>query len=198
MRRRKIRRQTMGKEAVKHSGTFVANVGNGSAAGVLTAIVTNVGLRLNTGATSTIQAQANTSNTCMVGDIIKYIDFCIEVCARGITVYPDAQDNGWLEYAIVKQKEGDVTIATTNLGTKTLGDICTQVFRGDCLWTGCIPVGAQQPNSLDIKIKLPKVFTKMQQGSKLQLLTFMRSSNSADVRTTSHRLVLSYRYKCYN
>ncbi len=198
MRRKRIRRQTLGMQSVKHSASFLGNIGNGNGVQTFTPIVTDVGVRLDTGATSTIKSQATTGNTCNVGDVVKYLNLCIEICARGITTYPDAQDNGWLEYAIIKEKETDITPTTANLGTKQLGDICTQVFRGDCMWTGCIPVGAQQPNSLDLKIKIPKIQTKLQQGSKIKLLYFFRSSNSADVRTTSHRIVIACNYKCYS
>ncbi len=187
----------MGLQAVKKSGTLIGNIGNGSAITNFVLASTDVGARLNTGSTSQIKDSQTTSTLCNVGDVIKYVNICLEICARGITTYPDAQDNGWLEYAIIKQKETDITPTTTNLSIKTLGDIATQIWRGDCLWTGCVPVGAQQPNSLDIKIKVPKIVQKFQQGTQLRLLFFFRSSNVADVRTDSHRFVVSTMYKCY-
>ena len=76
--------------------------------------------------------------------------------------------------------------------------MCTKVFRGDCIHSGCVPVGAQNPITIDMMIKIPKVFQKMQQGSLLRLFMFYRSVNLTDVRTDSHRLIASAIYKVYN
>jgi len=83
------------------------------------------------------------------------------------------------------------------LGLHTLGDVATKQYRGDTIFTGCIPVGAQQSNSLDLKIKIPANKVKLQLGSNLQLFCHFRSVDSADLRTNSHKLIMSALYKLY-
>lgn len=198
-RHRRIVRRTMGKEGIRKSTTIVANIGQGSATvASLTIATTDVGARTTLGAATTIRDSQTNDNIANVGDIIKYINLCIQVGARWITGdVATKDDNGWLEYAIIKYNKGVDVPAVTNIGTKTLGDICTKVFRGDCLWTGCMPIGSAQPNTLDIRIKIPKVHVKMQQGSITALYFWFRSVNTADVRTDSHRIIASALYKCY-
>lgn len=194
--RRRIKRQTMGKDAIKKSSTAIIVFGQGSTVSRHTVIVANTGTRDLSGATQTIRAEQDTDKTCNIGDIIKYLNICMAISPRADAGMED-DNNGWLEYAIIKHKEVRQGITSTQLGLHSLMDVCTKAFRGDCLWTGCLPVGQQQPNSLDLKIKLPKVFTKIQLGSELEILYHFRSANSADVRTNSHKLVSTVQYKCY-
>ncbi len=198
--RRRIRRATLGKTAIKHSRSKVANIGQGTVVITpMTIATTNVGTRIASGATTVLQDASDTAQTVMVGTVIKYVNICIQCGPRWVTGdVPTADDNGWLEYVIVKNKTTQLAPATTNLGTKTLADICTTNFRGDVLFTGCMPIGAQQPSSLDLKIKLPKQFCKFQWGSVLTLFCQFRSVSSTDVRTDSHRLVTSTLFKGYN
>jgi len=197
--RHRVRRQTMGKDAIKKSMTKVHVIGQGTGAipqHVL--VVTDVGSRIASGATTDILAKQDTGNVCNVGNIIKYINICIEAGSTNVTGdVPTPDDNGWLEYAIVKSKEATIAPAITNIGTRTLGDICTTDFRGDVIFTGCLPIGASQTSAVDIKIKLPKIFTKMQWGSKLLLYIWNRSVNTTDVRTNSLKVITSALYKVY-
>jgi len=196
--RHRIRRQTMGKDAVKKSTTLVANIGNGSAAMFTHILVsTDVGVRNIQGATETIKDTADTDNVCNVGDIVKYLNICIQVGPRD-DPGPENNNNGWLEYGIVKYKEVFQTATVANLGLHTLADVLTKSFRGDVLWTGCMPVGNNQPNSIDLKIKLPKIVTKMQIGTFVSLFCAFRSTDATDLRTDSHRIISSALYKVYS
>ncbi len=198
--RHRIRRATMGKDAVKHSGTILLNTGSGATViPSFTIARVNVGDRIASGTTTNLQENITTGNVVQVGDIIKYVNLCFEVGSRneggGATM---AEDNGWLEYGVVKVKEANIPPSTTNIGTKMLADILTTNYRGDVLFTGCIPVGASQPNSLDLKLKMPRVWQKMQWGSKLLLFFYFRSVLSTDVRTDSTRVIISSLFKSYS
>jgi len=198
MPRHRIRRQTMGKDPIKKATTLLDNIGQGSGSVYAhNLIVTGAGSRSTTGATQTIRDTASTADVCNVGDIVKYVNICVQVGNRSLEMQENDDDNGWVEYAIVKHKEVAQNPATTNLGVQTLQDVCTKAFRGDCIWTGCIPIGSQQPNSLDIKLKLPKIFTKMQIGSTLTFYAHFRSVNSTDLRSDSLRIVTTAQYKVY-
>jgi len=197
MRHKRIVRRTMGKDAVKKSGTRLRNTGPGAAAIADHLLVfTSAGDRTAAGSATVINNPSTIDSACNVGNVIKYLNLCIEVASRNVTD-PDEFDNGWLEYGIVKSKEGQVTPLTTNLGTSTLGDVLTKAFRGDVLWTGCIPVGRNQPMVVDLKIKIPKIFCKLQLGSTLTLYYYTRGVSAADVRTDSYRVLTSFNYKCY-
>lgn len=189
----------MGKDPIKKSTTLVANIGTGSA-GITSHVFidTDVGGRNLAGAAQTIRDNQTTSNICNVGNIIKYVNLCIQVASRNVTGdVPTPDDNGWLEYAIVKHKEVRQTMSIAGIGTETLMTLAARAFRGDCLWTGCLPLGASQPNSMDMRIKVPKIFTKLQIGSSMEILVWFRSTNTTDLRTDSTRVLLSSQYKCY-
>ncbi len=194
--RHKIIRRTMGKEPIKKATTFIATVGTASTPTAVTLAICPT--RSSTGADVTIRDDQDTSNQCNVGDIIKYVNICIEVGPRiEQGAQTDIDNNGWLEYAVVYQKERSLDIPATQLGLQTLGAVATKMYRGECFYTGCIPVGAQQPNVLDIKIKIPKNFIKFQLGSNFKIYCYFRSVNSADIRTDSHKLIVSSIYKNY-
>jgi len=195
-RRRKIKRVTMGKDPIKHSATKVSTIGNGSLVGAQTLISTNAGDRSLDGGLKVIQAQANTGNIVMVSSIVKYITVHFQSAITDAGVAINSQ--GWLEYAVVWRDEVLITPPTTNLGTLTLGDICTQMFRGDCITTGNFPVSVNLPNSHSIQIKLPKKAVKWRLGDQLILFTIFRSATVTDVDTTSTRLLASSNFKVYN
>ena len=194
-RRKRIIRRTMGKDAIKKSFTLIDNIGNGSPVGVLPAII--VPGRNDAGGVAVIRDTQNTSTTCNVGDVVKYVNFIIQVGARSQAQMEDDDNNGWLEWAVVFQKENVPSIPTTNLGVKNLGMIAMASFRGDCLMTGQFPVGTTQPMTQEISIKIPKTKVKLQLGSSMILFTIFRSVNVTDLRTDSHRAVVSTFYKNY-
>ncbi len=196
MRHKRIIRRTLGKEPIKKSVTKVDTIGNGSNVNGIT-LLFSASSRSATGDTTTVRDDQNTGSTANIGDICKYMNICIEAGNRA-DVEPNAEDNnGWLEWAIVYQKETSGFPGNTNLGTQTLGDICAKTFRGNCLLTGCIPVGNTQPIAQDITIKIPKNYIKVQQSSIMQLFYYFRSVNSTDLRTDSLKVILSAMYKLY-
>lgn len=199
MRRRRFRKTTIGKDAIKHSTTLLANIGQGTAAPTALSIYdTDAGTRSTTGSNLVVRDDADIRGTVNVGNIVKYINVCIQVGPRWITGdVATKDDNGWLEWALVLQTEQKQAMLATNLGVQTLGDIANKQYRRNCLYTGCIPIGAQQPNALDMKFKIPPKWQKLQIGANLQLFVHYRSVNSTDVRTDSHRVLLSSIYKCY-
>lgn len=189
----------MGMVPTKKSRTVIANIGTGSAINTFTVAITDVGLRSTTGSTQTIKADASTNNILNVGDKIKYVNLKIQTGARNVTGdVPIPDDNGWVEWAFVIQKEVNATMATTNIGTQTLGDTATKQFRGNCIMTGSFPVGNVQPNQETIIIKIPKSYVKFQIGTMYALFSIFRSVNSTDSRTDSHRHVVSCQYKSYS
>ncbi len=194
MARRRLRLATF-KDPLKHSSTLLANVGSGSVPSVHTVFFTDVGARLATGATQVIKDTAATDATCNAGDIIKFVNICIQCAPRGLD---NVANNGWLEWAIVSQSENTQLMGLTSLGTQTLGDTANKQYRNNCLLTGCIPLGLNQGNSLDLKIKIPPKWTKLRVGSILMLFVYFRSQSSTDVRTDSHRIVLSSIFKAYS
>ena len=189
----------MGKDPIKHADTLVSNVGNATVPQPF--LVIDVQGRNIDGGLQAFRNFVDNKNLCVAGDVVKYVNFCIEAVARELPMENDdaSQNNAWLEWALVMTKEATQTvIPNTNTGTRTLGDIAIAMFRGDCLITGCIPVGAYQPIVQDLKIKLPNNKVKMQVGTNLTLWTKLRTISAADVRTDSHRLVLSTIYKSYS
>ncbi len=193
--RHKIRRVTMGKDAIKKSATLIALIGPSSAISAFTLIDVAGGGRLASGNTKIIRQEQDTASECKVGDICKYVNIRIQTGPTGET--PEDDNSGWLEWCVVKSKENLVNLTSANLGVKTLGDIATQFYRGDCLLTGAIPVGGDQPSMADIVIKIPKIFCKMQIGSSLTLFFHFRSVNSASVATDINKTVASTFYKLY-
>jgi len=195
--RHKIKRRTLGKEPIKKSVTQVNTIGNGSNVNGLT-LLFSASSRSATGDTTTVRDSQSTGSDANIGDICKYVNICIEAANRADDQGNDAVDNnGWLEWAVVYQQETSGFPAVTNLGTNTLGDICVKTFRGNCLLTGCIPVGALQPITQDITIKIPPKYCKVQQSSIMQLFYYFRSVNSTDLRTDSTKTVISAIYKLY-
>ena len=191
------RRLTMGKTPIKHASALVANTGQGAGSYFTHQIyVTDVGARNVGGGVLTIKDSATTGNTINVGDIVKYVNCCIE-CGPRTTTDPLSDNIAWLEWALVFQNERDANPNVSNIGVATLGVICTNFYREDCLMTGCFPIGSQQSMSVDLKFKLPKKCVKIRLGYVLNLLCFVRTVDSTDTRTDSHRLMVSSMFKSY-
>jgi len=193
-RHRKLRLSVL-KTGVKHSSTLLANIGSGSIPSVHSVYFTEVGIRSLTGGNQVTKEQANTAGQCNVGDIVKYVNICIQCAPRLINV---EDNNGWLEWAVVRQAEVTGLMGTTQLGTQTLMDTAQKQFRNNVFLTGCFPLGMNQGNTLDLKLKIPKTWEKLLIGSILILFAYFRSVDSTDTRTDSHRLVVSSIYKAYS
>ncbi len=183
----------MGKEAIKKSATLISLIGPSTPPDRLDLIT--VPIRSTDGSTVPIRDDQNTGTDANVGDIVKYINIRVQTGPADETSEDDT--SGWLEWAIVKFKETSSSPGIANTGIKTLGDICMSKYRGDCLLTGAIPVGGDQPSVLDIALKVPKVFIKMQLGSKLSFFFYFRSVNQASTSTTLNRCITSTYYKLY-
>ncbi len=196
MVRRRVR-LTRGKLAIQHSDSIIANTGQGSAPATFVVSRTDVGARTLTGATQNIQAEGATDEKCQVGDLIKYVNLFIQHCPRP-NVGSTSNRTGWLEWAFVCVKESEAPVLATLMGTQTLGDVCTKMYRNECIYTGVSPCGEQQSAYLAITIKIPKFKQYLRIGDQWRFITFWRSSSSTDVTTDTHRLMKSYMYKSYN
>ncbi len=194
MRRSRIRLSQI-KDPIKHSSTTLANHGSGSVPTAHTVFFTDVGARLATGATQVIKDVAGTDATCNVGDIIKYVNICIQSAPRADNLVADI---GWIEWALVMQTEQTQLMGLTSIGVSSLQDVATKQYRNNCILTGCFPIGETQSNSADLKIKIPPKWCKLKVGSILILFVYFRSNSSTDVRTVSHRSVVSSIFKAYS
>ncbi len=189
----------MGLAGIKHSSTLLANTGPGDGSFFAHVIFdTDIGARVLSGAVKAIRDQATTEETCQVSDLIKYVNICLQCSPRGASPTNDNDNAGWLEWAVVWQREANVAPTVANIGVLTLGVICSHVFRENCLMTGCFPIGTKQAMSQDIKIKLPAKANKLHVGDKLTIFCYVRTSLSTDVRTDSHRLIASSMFKGYS
>ncbi len=188
----------MGKIPVKHSSTLVANTGQGVGSVFTHQIFNTAGARGTSGGVATIKDTATTEFLVNVGDVIKYVNICLQCCPRGVNPANDNDNNAWLEWAVVFQEERNISPTVANLGVATLGVVSSHIFRENCLMTGCFPIGTKQAMSQDIKIKLPKKCCRIRLGFVLNCLCFVRTSDSTDMRTDSHRLIASSHFKCYS
>ncbi len=189
----------MGKVPIKHAGTLVDNTGAGTGSFfAMQALNVEAGLRTTSGGVQTTKDNANTEELCNIGDIVKYINFCIQACPRGANPTNDNDNCAWLEWAVVYQEERNIAPTVANIGVLTLGAICSHFYRENCLMTGCFPIGTKQAMSTDLHIKVPQKWIRAKIGWVCTLFCYIRTSDSTDVRTDSHRLVASYHYKCYS
>ncbi len=191
--RRKRRSNLVGKKGVKHSGTLIANVGQGSNVTRLDIMLTSGGQRSTDGSSQTIQSSANTEEICRTADIIKYVNLFIQAGARPDIGTPEAR-TGWIEWAFICVREDEKDVPTTQLGTQTLGDICTNMYRGECIYTGSIPVGNAQPITQPISLKIPQSKATIKLGDSWRFLTFFRAVSSTAAGTTNIRLLKSFNY----
>jgi len=194
--RKRITRRTLGKDAIKKSATLLSQIGNGSnPLGFI--MLDSVSTRSLTGETTTVRDSQDTGSLANIGDVCKYVNICIEAGNRADNSPNDDDNNGFLEWGITYQQETRSAPSNVQLGTQTLGDVLTKTFRGNCLLTGCIPVGSSQPIVQDIVIKIPPKYIKVQQTSRMHLWVYFRSVNSTDLRTDSIKIILSCNYKLY-
>ncbi len=180
---------------VQKSGTLLANVGPANVHSHV--VLTTANARTTTGAAQFIQDSITTDNECNAGATVKYINLFIQTAPRQ-SISTEEQRVGWLEYAFVLVKESDTVVPTTQLGVSTLGDVCTKMFRNECIWTGNIPIGETQSNSLALKIKILKFKQKIRIGDEWRFICHFRSSLSTSTQTATNRLLTSFLYKVYN
>ncbi len=194
MARYRKKRELAGKMGVKHSDTLVGNIGNGSATVLKQTIInTDAGARIES--SQVIQGNATTSETCRTGDCVKFVNSHIQCASRNA----DVNDNmGWIEYAYVWKRESEADLTTAQTGVLTLGNIATNRYRNDCIWTGFIPIGRNWANGVSVKLKMPKIKKYFKIGEEFVLFVIFRSNNSTNMGTDSNRIILSYNYKAYS
>ncbi len=107
-------------------------------------------------------------------------------------------NNGWIEWAFVIQKNSDPVPVNTNIGTQTLGDICTKYFRNQCIYTGNMPVGGAQPNSQEIDLKIPKSMMVLHTGDEWVFYFHPRTVSTTETGTSTFRVVTSFNYINYH
>ncbi len=188
-----------GKNPIKHGSTLLDNTGPGVGS-FFTHIIyqTNVGGRSLGGGPQTIKAQASTDETCMVGDIVKYLNVCIECGPRGATSTNVKEDGGWLEWGVFWQREEPTNLAVTNIGTDNLGVLLGRMYRENAIMSGCFPLGSTQTMSADLKIKVPDRMQKIKVGDLMKITCYARGTLSTDTRTDSFRLLVSSQFKAYS
>lgn len=187
------------KNPIKHGSSLIDNTGPGVGSLFVHIIFdTNVGERLSQGAVQVIKAQAQTDNTCEVGDIVKYVNICVQCGPREDATTEPKSDVGWLEWGVIWQREEDADLGVSNIGVSNLGVLLGRMYRENAIYSGCFPLGGLQAMSTDIKIKVPARMCKIKMGDKLKLFCYVRSTKSTDTRTNSHRLLASSQFKAYS
>ncbi len=193
------KRMLAGLVSEQHSGTKVHTIGPGT---VITAehIMrdSQVGARNPTGGNDTIQLGRSFEEECNVGDKCKFINIFIQVAARNIPNPQVAKHLGWMEWAFCCIKNDTAPPVNTNLGTQTLGNVCTTYLRHDCILTGNIPVGVIQANSASINIKIPKAKIKLTVGDEWILFLHGRTASATETATDSYRVITSFIYRNYH
>ncbi len=194
MPRRFKRRSMSMQKSVKHSGTFLANVGASTVPESLIIVKTSGGPRSDDGAPQTIQSSASTDENCRTGDKVKLVNLHIQCGPRDAAANADKE--GWLEWAFVLVRESEKSIPITRLGVQTLGDIATAMYRGECIFTGNFPIGTVQPASQEIILKIPKSKQSIKLGDEWRFVTSFRSTDSTSTSVNAVRLIKSYNYLC--
>lgn len=196
MARRRIRRATIGKKPIQHAHTNVATIGGATAPASFIVLNPEIGARSTTGAGQTYSADRDTQETVNIGDVVKYIHLFGQCSPReGVNTLDDR--HGWLEWAFVCCKQSDTAVPITNLGTLTLGNVCTNMFRNECIYTGNIAIGSSQSNSFDAYIKIPKFKQTIRAGDEWRFITYFRDSKATSTATDAMRVIKSYIYKAY-
>ncbi len=190
------RRSTLkGKRGIKKANTLVSSVGGASVPASFIVLNPGSGARSVDGSEETIKDQADTAESCFVGDVVKYINLFIEASPRIFSDQGNAQ--GWIEWAFVCCKQTETAVPITQHGVLTLGNICANMFRQECIMTGAIPVGLNQPNVANITLKIPPIKQKISMGDEWRFITAFRDVLTTSTSTNAIRLIKSYMYKTY-
>ncbi len=192
---RRRRSPMLSKPAVKHSGTLLFNDGAANTVHQFDVLKTSGGPRSTTGAPQTIQSFSSTDEDCKTADVVKLINLHLQCGPRNFDTIPPEDRTGWIEWALVLVRENETIVPNTRIGVQTLGDIATNMYRGECIYTGNLPVGGAQPSTGEISLKIPKNKQKIKLGDEWRFLTYFRAVNSASLFTDSVRTVKSYNYR---
>ncbi len=186
---------TTGRSSIQHAGTIVENTGGAKVPTSTVILKTEAGPRNVTGANQDITAERDTGNKCNVGDMIKYVNLFLQAGSRANET--DDDGSGWLEWAFVCVKETETVTPITTLGVQTLGVVCTNMYRNECIFTGAMPVGSAQPNFLPISLKIPKSKWTLRVGDEWRFITYFRDLKATSTSATAVRVVKSFIYKGY-
>ncbi len=188
----------MGKSHEKHSDTLISTIGPATATfGRLLVRDTEQGARDPAGGTDTIQLGRGNNEECNQGDSCKYVNIHLQAGPRTVG-NANTAENGWIEWGFVIQKNSDTLPAITNFGTQTLGDILTKYFRNQCIYTGNMPVGGQQPNSTEISLKIPKDRIVLKTGDEWVFYFGARTVSATETGTATFRVITSFNYINYH
>lgn len=178
----------------KHADTLISVIGPG------TAVIpshkmrdTESGLRDPAGASSNIQANRTFGEECNIGDTCSYINIHIQAGPRVVTANNTIQ-TGWIEWGFVCHKGSDPAPLKTNLGTMTLGNVLTNFFREECIYTGAVPVGGSQPAAAEIVLKIPPKKRVLRAGDEWTLFFLPRTVDSVDTATNTFKVITSCNY----
>ncbi len=195
MPRYKKRSFLKSKTSEQHSHTAIDLIGPATTPVTrITIRDTQVGARDPAGSNDTIQLGRSFAEECNLGDVCKYLNVFIAVAPRIATT----QGIGWLEYAVVTKRMNDTDITNANLGTNTLGDVCTKYFRNECFWTGFIPVGIDNPSGVNLHLKVPPKKQKLLSGEEIVLYLHFRTQHGTETGTANVRVVSSFIYRNYH
>ncbi len=185
----------MGMASEQHANTKVHTIGPGTVT-VANMIIrdTEVGNRDPAGQNATIQVGRSFAEECNIGDTCKYLNIFIQVGPR----LEQFVANGWVEWALCMHKGSDTPPTNANLGLLTLGNVCTNYFRNECILTGAIPTGQNQPNYIEIKIKVPNFKQKLRVGDRYTLFLYARTISATETATNTFRVLTSFMYKNYH
>ncbi len=193
MRRRFRSKQFLAHE--KHADTLISVIGPG------TAVIpshkmrdTESGLRDPDGAASNIQANRTFGEECNIGDSCKYINIHIQASPRTATQTNQSANMGWIEWGFVCHKGVDPAPTKTNIGTMTLGNILTNYFREECIFTGSLPVGSASPALSEITLKIPPKKQVLRAGDEWTLFFLPRTASSTETATDSFKVITSCNY----
>ncbi len=192
---RKIVRRTMGKEARIMSRSALFDIDAGSLTHQVL-VKPSVFAGALSGA-SNVFNEADTEMVVSPNAIIKYINIRFETGLRDVS--PAAP--GFIEYAIVILDQAGATYVipaglTANFGTKTVGDLCRNLYRGNCIWNGSFPVSRELPRVIDMSIRIPDKFCKCKNGQEIVIVIGHHGLNVADT-TTEARTYFSTQFKAY-
>ncbi len=181
---------------MQHAGTFVDTIGGATAPQEQVVCKTEAGARNVTGANQDVTAERDTGNKCNITDTIKSVNLFLQ-CAPRFTGIAEDDRRGWVEWAFVCCKETETNVPITTLGVQTLGVVCTNMFRNECIYTGCMPVGDTQPNYLPIQIKIPSTKQNLKIGDEWRFITYFRDAKATSVSTVAMRVIKSFIYNGY-
>ncbi len=180
----------------KHSGTKLHTIGPGTVVTPFHIIRdTEVGDRTPAGNNDTITLGRSLEEECNIGDSCKYVNIHIQAGPRENT---GQQNIGWIEWAFCIKKGDVANPVNTNLGTNTLGDVCTKYLRNECIYTGAVPVGIAQPAVAEITLKIPKNKVQLKLGDQWILFLIARTISATETATDTFRALTSFNYKNYH